>query len=88
MRFEILWSLLRADFQTGRGLCRLGGKGTGCGDIAFGETEIGVECDLVVRSVDVKIMLLQPGDSEDYWVLSELSVAEYQNFFMRFDSES
>lgn len=80
--------MLRADLQTGRGLYRLGGKGAGCGDIAFGETEIGAECDLVARPVDVGIMSLQPGDPEDYWVPSELGVVEHQNFFVRSDSES
>ena len=66
----------------------MGGKSAGCGDIAFGETEVGAKCDLVARPVDVGIVSLQPGDPEDYWVPSEFGVAERQNLFMRSDGES
>ena len=43
----------------------MGGKGVECGDIVFGETEIEVECDLVIRSVDIGIISLQLEDPED-----------------------
>jgi hypothetical protein len=63
-------------------------KGTGCGDIAFRETEIGAEGDLVAGPVDVGVVLFQPGDPEDYWVSSELGVSEGKDLLVRSDSES
>jgi hypothetical protein len=63
-------------------------KGTGCGDITFGETKIGAEGDLMAGPVDVGVVLFQPGDSEDYWVSSELGVPEGKDLLVRPDSES
>jgi len=63
-------------------------KGTGCEDIAFGETKIGAEGDLMARPVDVGIVLFQPGDPENYWVFSELGVPEGKDLLVRSDSES
>ena len=71
-----MWSLLRVGLQARWLLDKLGRKGTGCGDVAFGETEIGAEGELMAGPVDVGVVFLQPGDPEDYRVPSELGDAE------------
>lgn len=63
-------------------------KGTGCGDIAFGETKIGAEGDLVARPVDIGIVSFQPGHAKDYWISSKLGVSEGKDLFVRSDGES